>query len=102
MTRIDQIKKMLHIAPEDVFLNFSLAMEYESAGQTDEALRQYDRTIELDENYLTAHVRKGRLLVSNHRLAEAREVLSRAAEVARAAGDTHMLDTVNQMLSHFP
>ncbi len=47
MGRIDQIQRLLENEPDDVFLNFSLAMEYESAGQAEDALKQFDRTIAL-------------------------------------------------------
>ena len=102
MARVDQIKRLLESEPDDVSLNFSLAMEYQSAGQTEEALRQFDRTLELDANYLAAYVRKGKLLLAEHRFEEARSTYDRGIEVARAANDQHMVSNITEMRDQIP
>ena len=102
MARIEQICKLLEKEPRDPFLNFSLGMEYQAAGQTDEALRQFDRTIAVAPEYLPAHIRKAELLISAHRFDDARPVLERGAELARVAKDQHMLDNLTHMLEMLP
>ena len=102
MSRVDQIKKMLESNPQDIFLNFSLAMEYQSAGHLEEALRQYDRTIEFDPQYLAAHVRKGKILLSEKRYDEARSTLQLSLSIAREAADSHSENTIKEMISQLP
>ena len=102
MARADQLKAMLDKDPVDVFLNFSLGMEFKSAGEAENALRQFDRVIALDAAYLSAYIRKGEVLVGLQRFDDARESLTRAADVARQSGDQHMLENVNELLEQLP
>lgn len=102
MDRMATIKRMIETEPEDVFLNFSLAMEYQSAGKVDEAVAQYDRTLALDPHYLAAHLRKGELLMAQNRYDEARQALEAGAAVARETNDAHMLDNLNELIRHLP
>ena len=102
MPRIDQIRAMLEKSPDDVFLNFSLGMELQAAGLVDEAIAQFERTLTLDPNYVTAHVRKAQVLIGQKRLAEARVALQQGSDAAQAAGNRHMVDNIRQMLAQIP
>lgn len=102
MARADQLKAMLEKDPDDVFLNFSLGMEFKAANEAERALRQFDRVIELDATYLSAYIRKSEVLVGLQRFDDARASLTRAADVARQSADQHMLDNVNELLEQLP
>ena len=99
MSRLEQIKSMLRDEPDDVFLNFSLAMELVSAGRKEEALAAFDRVLELDGTYHVAHLRKGLLLIDLGHHEEAREVLAAGARVAGDAGDSHARDEMAGVLA---
>ena len=62
MPTVEQLQERLQSEPDDVFLNFGLAMAYRSAGRTEEAIAQFDRTCSLDENYVAAYFQKAILL----------------------------------------
>jgi tetratricopeptide (TPR) repeat protein len=100
--RIEQIRKLLAKEPTDAFLNFSLAMEYQGAGQLDNAIAQFDRTIAVAPDYLAAYVRKAELLIMSRRFDDARPVLEHGATLARAAKDQHMVDNLQHMLDMLP
>ncbi|MCB9850046.1 MAG: tetratricopeptide repeat protein [Phycisphaerales bacterium] len=102
MSRLEQITRMLENEPDDVFLNFSLAMEYRSAGEIEKAMAQFDRVITLDPAYLAAYMRKGETLMNNRQFDEARAALEQGVAVAKDAGDQHMLDNINEMLDMLP
>ncbi|MCB9867580.1 MAG: tetratricopeptide repeat protein [Phycisphaerales bacterium] len=102
MSRLEQLTRMLEKDPDDVFVNFGLAMEQRAAGDVDAALAQFDRTIALDPHYLAAYQRKGETLMQAGRYDEARAALERGAEVARSAGEAHMLENINEMLEQLP
>ncbi|MCO6438700.1 MAG: tetratricopeptide repeat protein [Phycisphaerae bacterium] len=89
MPRRDQLEKMLQAEPGDVFLNFALAMELLKNGETDTALHQFDRVIELDRNYVAAYFQKAQLLSELGRTADARAVLESGLHAARNVGDSH-------------
>ncbi len=102
MARLEKLQQLLARNPDDVFLNFSLAMEYVAAGNEHDALRQFDRTIELDAAYLPAYQRKGELLIRQKRYDDARASLESAERIAREANDHHMVDNIREMLELLP
>ena len=102
MQRIEKLRGMLANAPEDIFLNFSLAMELMSVGAPGEARHQFEHTIELDPNYLPAYQRLAELLIKEKCFEEARTQLEAARPIAEEAGDQHMLDNIKDTLAMLP
>jgi len=100
--RVETIRKMLQKTPDDVFLRYSLGMEYAVAGRFDEAAAEFKRCIELDEAYLAAYVEHGKCLRSAGRLDEARKVFTAGLELAGTQGETHMRDHIRQQLEALP
>jgi len=96
--RIETIKSMLVKSPEDVFLRYSLGMEYLSAGLADDAVKEFRACIEHDASYLPAYVEAGKALRHAGWLDEAREVFAAGRQLAEAAGDEHMSDHIRQQL----
>ena len=97
MGRMAKIQQMLLADPNDVFLNFSLAMEYAKEGQTEEAARQFTRVTELDPGHVSAYYQQANILVGLNRNEDAKAVLDRGVEAARKAGDRHMVDKMTEM-----
>ena len=54
MSRLEKLVGLLESQPDDVFLNFGLAMEYVNLGQTEDALARFDRVLQLDPEYSEA------------------------------------------------
>ena len=96
--RIRQIRSMLRRDPEDVFLRYSLAMEYASAKRFDEAVGEFNRCVELDSEYLPAYVEAGKSLRSAGRIDEARDKFIAAMELAALQGQAHVRDFIQQQL----
>ena len=99
MSRIKQIGRLLQENPDDVFLNFSLAMELATHGRKDEAMAQYARVIELDRDYVTAYFRKADLMLELRRDEEARQTLRAGIDAAERANDSHMKSKMSEMLT---
>jgi len=89
MPRRDKIEQMLEKEPDDVFLNFSLAMELAKDGETDQALARFDRVLSLDSTYTAAHYHKGNTLIGLGRNEEARAVLEQGVATCKQIGDDH-------------
>jgi len=64
MARIDQIVEMLKTDPEDSFLLFALAKEYEKSGQEKMALTTYNKLLKTDPDYLGLYYHLGKLYES--------------------------------------
>lgn len=100
--RIAEIEKMLADSPDDLFLHYSLGMEYASAEQFDQAIAEFRRCIELESEYLAAYVEGGKCLRSAGKLAEARDVFAQGMELASTTGESHMRDFIQQQLDSIP
>lgn len=99
MSRIEPIKKMLAAEPDDVFLNFSLAMEYVKADRPDDALEQFRQVSRIDPDYIPAYFQQGRMMIALERHDEARTVLAQGVAVAERIGDTHAVAEMNETLA---
>jgi len=100
--RIQTIHSMLLSSPDDVFLHYSLAMEYATAGQYDKAVASFKRCIELDSQYLPAYVEAGKALRAAGDLAAAREAFAEGLDLATRKGDSHTRDFIRQQLEALP
>lgn len=98
MAKIDQIRKMLAVEPNDLLLNYALAMELLGAGQADEALSQFDRVIAIDPAYSAAYMQKAKALIDLNRHEDARGVLQAGIAVALDRGDFHAKDKMEELL----
>jgi len=94
----EQLEKLLAAEPDDVFLNFGLAMELAKQESPEAALRQFERVLELDPGYYAAYYQKGRLLLGARRTEEARQVLTSGVEAAQRAGDAHATSEMQELL----
>lgn len=96
--RIEAIRGLLTKSPDDVFLQYSLAMELLAAERFDEAVAAFDRCLELDEQYLPAYVEAGKASRSAGRNDVASEYFTRAMALAETLGDAHAQDAIRQQL----
>ena len=83
----DRIKKLLEFLekePQDVFLNYALALEYQNDPATlDQARQLFENIISKDENYLAAYYQLGKLLESKGEIKEALEIFKTGREKAK-------------------
>ena len=98
MSRRLKLEQMLEKSPQDVFLNFGLAMELSKEGRTDDALAQFDRVLGLDPAYLSAHFQKGSTLIAARRAPDARSALAAGIAAAQATGDVHAAGEMQALL----
>lgn len=98
MSRIDAIRKLLNDSPQDTFLLYSLGMELLSAGQTAEAVRQFQRVIELDPEYLAAYQQAAKALQTLGDKPAAADMLRKGIVVADKKGDRHARDRMQPVL----
>jgi uncharacterized protein HemY len=100
--RIRAIEGMLEKTPDDVFLQYSLGMEYASGRRYKDAVQAFKRCIDLDEEYLPAYVEAGKSLRSGGELDAAREMFARGMELATRKGESHVRDFIRQQLEALP
>lgn len=96
----EKLEQLLEKEPDDVFLNFGLAMELKKEGLAGEALARFDRVIELDPTYTAAHFQKGNTLIELGRSEDAVAALSRGVEAAKKIGNAHAASEMQEVIDH--
>lgn len=61
MNRLEQLTIMLKENPEDVFLNYAIAMEHMSSGNNSDAIQKLQFVMALDRNYLPLYYQLAKL-----------------------------------------
>ncbi|HWL07470.1 MAG TPA: hypothetical protein VNQ76_03630 [Planctomicrobium sp.] len=100
MTRREKIEERLQIEPDDVFLNYSYAMELTKLGEEAAARSAFRRVRELDADYVSGYFQEGQFLAGLGDVDEARSILQAGIAVARRIGDTHALGEMTDFLDN--
>lgn len=87
--RLAQLLSMIETAPDDTFLLFALAKEYEGGGQDADALAHYLRLREVDANYVGLYYHLGKLYERIGQAGTAFETYKQGMAIAKALGDRH-------------
>lgn len=87
--RLDQLKAMLDASPNDAFLLFAVAKEYEKSNDLPTALVFYRRLQETDPQYVGLYYHLGKLLEALERPSEALEAYDTGISIAQQLGDRH-------------
>jgi len=89
MSRRQQIEALLKDEPDDTFLNYALAKELVSEGDSVAGIAVFDRVLELNPDYVPAYFQKAQTLAGDGEIEAARDVLAQGIEVAQRIGDSH-------------
>lgn len=89
MDRISQLKNFLAETPQDPFLHFALAKEYEKEGQTDLAVERYEYLIQEHHTYVGTYYHAGKIHEKLENYSRALACYDQGLEEARKAGDRH-------------
>ncbi|MEL6717249.1 MAG: tetratricopeptide repeat protein [Bacteroidota bacterium] len=87
--RLTQIQQFLAETPNDPFLLFALAKEYEKLEQHEQAHSYYLRLTQEHPDYVGTYYHLGRLQVSFGQYEEALSTYEKGMEIAKAVGDRH-------------
>ena len=98
MDRVEALRKLAAANPKDVFAHYGLAMALAGAGQTGEALAEFETVLSLDPNYTVAYFQMGQALEKLGRREEARRVYERGIELAARQGQGHAREQLQSAL----
>jgi tetratricopeptide (TPR) repeat protein len=97
-SRLQMLAQFLEQNPGDAFARYGLAMEYSKAGQTEQALAEFNKLLELHPDYTNGYFMAAQTLERNGRTAEARKMLENGIEAAKRTGNKHALSEMSGML----
>jgi len=99
MSRREKIEAMLEDEPQDQFLRYSLACEYDNESRSEESLALFRGLIAEEPPHVHAFFRGAQLLVKLDRIAEARAMLRDGIEVARQQNELHAAGEMGELLA---
>jgi tetratricopeptide (TPR) repeat protein len=97
-SRLQMLTEFLQQNPSDAFARYGLAMEHAKAGQTEQALAEFNKLLQLHPDYTNGYFMAAQTLERNGRTAEARKMLENGVEAARRTGNKHALSEMSGML----
>ena len=89
--RLESLKNLLVQDPNDGFLLFAIAKEYESIGQLDQALNHYEKLRTVDPDYVGLYYHLAALYQEMEDLNKALLIYDKGIEIAKALHDLHAL-----------
>ena len=98
MDRLAQLTGLHESDPTDPFCAYGIAMEHEKAGRHDDAVDWLRKTIEIDGSYCYAFYHMAKILSDRGDDDEARLVLHSGMEAAKAGGDGHALEEMEELM----
>jgi tetratricopeptide (TPR) repeat protein len=97
-SRLQMLTQFLQQNPGDAFARYGLAMEYSNAGQTEHALAEFKKLLELHPDYTNGYFMAAQALERSGRTAEAKQMLENGVEAAKRTGNKHALSEMAGML----
>ncbi|HRG68644.1 MAG: hypothetical protein JNL65_06850 [Saprospiraceae bacterium] len=99
LDRKERILNLLEANPEDDFLLYALAKEFENEKQMDESILTFQKLLKIHPNYIGAYYHLAKALVSNQKKTEGILVIKDGIERAKALKDLHALSELQSLLN---
>src|SRR5436305_14159473 len=100
--RLEMLTQFLQQNPNDAFARYGLAMEYSNLGQTETALQQFNKLLEVHPDYTNGYFMAAQTLAKADRAEEAKAMLNKGIESANRTGNRHALAEMTAMLDELP
>lgn len=89
--RLLQLQNLLAESPNDSFLTYAIAKEYEGMGNDQQALAYYQQLLDADPGYVGAYYHLGKLYERIEAVQQALTTYAQGIACAREQGDMHAL-----------
>ncbi len=96
--RLEMLTQFLEQNPNDAFARYGLAMEYSKLGQTETALQQFNKLLDLHPDYTSGYFMAAQTLAKVERVSDARAMLEKGIQSAKRTGNRHALNEMSAML----
>ena len=87
--RIEILKQFLDANPSDCFSRYGIAQEYVKRGESENAIEQFNKIIEINPDYQAAYYHAGKTLEKLGRSSDAAEIYRKGIGLASRSGDFH-------------
>ncbi len=98
MSRLEQLRKLAAVSPDDPFAHYGVGLECLALEQWAAAIAAFDQVLALDPRYTASYAQKARAELKLDRRAEAAATLRAGIAVAQAKGETHAASDMQKSL----
>ena len=98
MTRLKQLQQMLTQEPNDVFLQYAIAIEYFSSNNFEKALGCLKSIIDNKPDYLAAYYKTGKCYEELKQFEEAKNIYEKGVELAQKQNKNKTLNELREAL----
>ena len=99
MDKINLLKSYLKETPNDPFLHFALAKEYENVGELETAIEKYEYLIQTHTDYVGTYYHAGKIYEKVLNFDRAKECYDLGLEQAYKVGDRHSASELEEAKS---
>ena len=97
-TRLERLLSMHQSQPNDVFLNYALALEWQKNGDKAAAIEAFEKTLSLQADYLAAYYQLGQLYHESNQLEKAISCFEKGISAAQKSNDLKALAELKNAL----
>lgn len=90
-SRLAKLMDFLKESPDDSFILFAIAKEYEKLGTTKEALEYYEKLTIIDPDYVGTYYHLGKLREEKEEAEAALTIYQKGIDIAKKIKDQHAL-----------
>jgi tetratricopeptide (TPR) repeat protein len=98
VSRVTALQEILNQNPNDAFARYALGLEYSGAGDTEAALKQFEKLLAAHPDYTNGYFMSAQTLDRVGRTTEARAMLQKGIESARRTNNRHAQAEMEVML----
>ena len=96
--RLEMLKQILEQDPANTLARYGLGMEFAGRGETDSAVAEFGKLIEVNPEYANAYFMAAQTLSRAERNDEAKEFLRKGIAVAQRANNLHAKKEMQALL----
>jgi len=89
MDRLQMLQDLLAQDPNNQLARYGLGMEYSGKGQTDAAVAEFKKLMEINPDYANAYFMAAQALAKSERTDEAKQLLRQGITAAARTGNNH-------------
>ena len=89
--RLQQLFSFLKESPDDAFIIFAIAKEYEKLGENETAFEYYLKLVAIDPDYVGTYYHLGKLYEAEEKPEEALDIYQKGIDTAKKIKDQHAL-----------
>ncbi|MBZ0204507.1 MAG: tetratricopeptide repeat protein [Ignavibacteria bacterium] len=98
-TRLENLKELLAIDPQDSFARYALGLEYAALNEPQSAMETFEELRALDPNYVATYYQLGKVYEMLGSEDEAKKVYEKGVYIAASQSDMHTKSELEQAIN---